>query len=123
MVIPHLQLHDAVESRREAVPGGIAAGWTLLNEAGWTLAGLAGLAPIDPPIDGRDFEQRAAAEEARLALVTQAIDDLAAVLAAGLTAILAAQQSSRDTTAAASALWREFHHAREALLALVSPPA
>ena len=39
--------------------------------------------------------------------------------APGVTALLAVSARGQDPTAAALALWREYHHARAALLALV----
>ena len=69
----------------------------------------------------REFAMRAAvAGPARLALAEQGIDDCAAALHTGLTALLTAGEAGRDCTAAALTLWREFDRARSGLLALVA---
>lgn len=57
----------------------------------------------------------------RLRLVENALGDLTAIMQVGLRALLGAAGQGRDTTAAALTLWREFHSARGAILALVEP--
>lgn len=106
-----------------AESSGLAAGWALVHEAGDALAGLAQLAREPAPVSPREFAMRAAAAgPARLALTEQAIDDCAAALHTGLTALAAAAEARRDCTAAALTLWREFDRARAGLLALTAPP-
>ena len=103
--------------------GGLAAGWALLHEAGDALAGLPQLGREPAPLAPRDFAMRAAvAGPTRLALAEQAIDDCAAALQTGLTALIHATENRRDCTAAALTLWREFDRARSGLLALTAPP-
>lgn len=103
-------------------PGGLAAGWALLLEAGDAVAELAQLGPEHCLVSPRDFAMRAAAAgPSRLALAERMIDDCAAALHTGITALIGASESGRDTTAAAFALWREYDRAREALLALSTP--
>ena len=100
--------------------GGLAAGWQLLHEAADAIAALAQLGRESVSPSPRDFAMRAAAAgPARLALTEQAVDDCAAALHTGLTALIAAAEAHRETTAAAITLWREFDHARAGLLALV----
>lgn len=102
--------------------GGIGAGWALLLEAGEAIAGLAQLGGGGDVVTPRDFAMRAAAAgPSRLSLAEQAIDDCAAALHTGLTALIAANEAGRDTTAAALTLWREFECARAGLLALTAP--
>lgn len=102
----------------------LASGWTLLTEVGIAVADLAGLEPGVEPMPAIDFATRAsAAGPSRLTLAEAAIDDLAAILHAGLTAITAASAAGRDTTRAAYTLWCEFVNARESLMALTAPPA
>lgn len=55
---------------------------------------------------------------ARLALATNTLDDLLAITAPGLAALECIAARGQDTTAPALALWREFHAARAAVLAL-----
>jgi hypothetical protein len=103
---------------------GLAAGWELLHEAGEAIAGLAQLGSEPHPIAARDFAMRAAAAgPARLALAEQAIDDCAAALHSGLTALMAGVDAGRDITAAALTLWREFDRARTGLLNLTATPS
>lgn len=100
----------------------LAAGWALLTEAGAAIADLANDRLDEAPIEPRDFAMRAAAAgPLRLASSERAIDDLAAVLHTGLTAITASAANGRDVTIAAAALWREFVHARASLLAMTEP--
>ena len=110
-----------IEGNAEA-PGGLAAGWALLHEAGDAVADLAQLGREPAALAPRDFAMRAAAAgPARLVLAEQAIDDCAAALHFGLLALIAAGEHGRDTTAAALTLWREFDQARIGLLALTAP--
>ena len=102
--------------------GGLAAGWALLHEAGDAVAELAQLGSEGGVLSPREFAMRAAAAgPARLALAEQAIDDCAAALHSGLTALIAATEQGRDCTAASLTLWREFDRARDGLLALTAP--
>ena len=103
-------------------PGGLAAGWALLHEAGDAVADLAQLGREPAALAPRDFAMRAAAAgPSRLALAEQAIDDCAAALHSGLVALIAASEHGRDITAAALTLWREFDRARGGLLGLTAP--
>lgn len=105
------------------IAAGLAAAWALLHDAGGAVAELAQLSrePDAAPAP-RDFALRAAAAgPAQLMLAEQMIDDCAAALHSGLTALIAAQEHGRDPTAAALTLWREFDRARGALLALTAP--
>ena len=103
-------------------PAGLAAGWALLLEAGEAVAELAQLGPEHCPVSPRDFAMRAAAAgPSRLALAERMIDDCAAALHTGITALISAGESGHDTTAAALTLCREYDRAREALLTLTAP--
>ncbi len=108
---------------REHGEAGLAAGWALLHEAGQTIAELAQLGSEPMVMAPGEFALRAAAGgPVRLFLAEQGIDDCAAALHSGLTALIAGAAQGRDGTAAALTLWREFDRAREALVALASPP-
>lgn len=101
---------------------GLAAGWMLLHEAGAAIGDLAQLGRDEAALAPGAFAMRAAAAgPARLALAEQAIDDCAAALHTGLTALMAGAAGGRDTTAAALTLWREYDRARAGLLALTAP--
>lgn len=112
-----------VRSLRQGDEAGLAAGWALLHEAGQAIADLAQLGREPMAMAPGDFALRAAAGgPVRLALAEQGIDDCAAALHSGLTALVAGAAQGRDGTAAALTLWREFDRAREALVNLASPP-
>jgi hypothetical protein len=99
------------------------AKWATLLQAAGVVAALAGR-PDDPiRAEVRDFPQAmAAAGGWRLALAAQGVDDLAAVMEPGLTALLAIHGRGADPAVAAEALWEEFAAACGALLALLPPP-
>jgi hypothetical protein len=90
--------------------------WTVLHAQAVRLALLARISP--EPAQAQD----AFAALLRLArpwqrtLVLQGMDDIAAMLASGLAALITLSGRGQDTAAPALALWREFHAARGALL-------
>ena len=70
----------------------LIAGWALLHEAGAAVAAMAQLGEERCVLASRDFAMRAAAAgPARLLLAEQMIDDCAAALHAGLTALMDSQ--------------------------------
>jgi len=120
----HAPLPDAnpVSATPADPEGGLSEGWALLHEAADAIAALAQLGAEGATLGPREFAMRAAASgPARLALAEQAIDDCAAALHTGLTALIAGAEAGRDTTAAALTLWREFDRARTGLLSLTAP--
>ncbi|MGX7951123.1 hypothetical protein ACWPM1_01040 [Tsuneonella sp. HG249] len=110
-------------ARPQAPPrtdGTLGAQWAALQEAASAVAGLAGLAPEKPSPQVSHYP--ALIERAggwRHDLATDGITDLFAMMRPGLQALFAVSAAGRDPTAAALTLWREYHHARAALLALV----
>lgn len=111
----------ASEAERSVDTAALAAQWEAVQEAGAAVGQLAQLAMEEPGEDLRTLPERAAkAGGTRLELVARGVDDLAAVLRPGLRALLELSGKGRDTTAAALALWREFHRARAALVALAA---
>lgn len=98
--------------------------WPTLHQAADAVAAMAGISadPMSP--QQRDFPKSArAAGGWRLALAQQGLDDLAAIMEPGVAALLAAHARGADAPAAALALWEEFSHARDALMALLPPGA
>lgn len=94
--------------------------WAALQDAATAVAALAGLAAEKPSAQIRNFP--ALIKDAggwRLELATDGVADLAAMMRPGVKALLAVSARGQDPTAAALTLWREYHHARAALLALV----
>ena len=96
--------------------------WSALHDAANVVAALAGLAAEPPRSDLRNFP--AVVRDAggwRRELAEQGVDDLSAIMEPGIAALLAAHARGADASAAALALWQEFHSARNALLELVPP--
>lgn len=94
--------------------------WSALHDAAATVAVLAGMPGEEPQPDVRHFPTLIRdAESWRREAAEQGIEDLSAILEAGLSALLAVHAQGANPTAPALALWREFHAARDALLALV----
>ncbi|MEP3422476.1 MAG: hypothetical protein ABJN35_12130 [Erythrobacter sp.] len=102
----------------------LAQQWKALHE---TAAQLAGIANISPEV----FDSRLAAFPELLGdangwqqtLAWQGVDDIDAMMRPGLAALGAITARGQDASAPALALWREFHHARDAVLAVVQPNA
>lgn len=102
-------------------PGAMRAQWSALHDAAGAVAALAGLAAEKPSAQVLNFP--ALIDEAggwRLELAKNGVADLAAMMTPGVKALLAVSARGQDPTPAALALWREYHHARAALLALVA---
>jgi len=101
---------------------GLAQKWEELHSVAAELATMADLAP-------ETFDERLAAfpmmldeaSEWQRQMAGQGIEDIDAMMRPGLTAIATITQRGADFQAPAMTLWREFHHAREAVLALVQP--
>ncbi|MBX7541607.1 hypothetical protein [Qipengyuania sphaerica] len=100
-------------------PAALAVQWDAVHEAAAAVAILAQLGEEQVDEDIRDLPQRAVdLGGAKFELVARGIDDLAAVMQPGLRALLSMSAQGQDTTSAALTLWREFHSARAAVLAV-----
>ncbi|WP_421850901.1 hypothetical protein [Novosphingobium sp.] len=100
----------------------MAMKWAAVHEAAAAIAELAGIAPEYRAPEIRNFPAIMRDTGGwRLRLAEQGVDDLAAILEPGLAALLTLHGSGAPAGAAALALWREFHTARAALLALIQP--
>ena len=116
---PPLPHPAAAPPRADGADGDLAVRWDALQQAGEAVAGLAGLAAEDDA-DLHAFPERIGqAGGWRLELAARGIADLSAIMQPGLKALLSVHARGQDPTAAALALWLEFHAARAALLALV----
>ena len=96
--------------------------WSALHDAAAVVAGLAGQ-PVEtrgPTIRNFPAMMRDTGGW-RHELAQQGVDDLAAIMEPGLSALLAASSRGVAAKSAALALWQEFQAAREALLALIPP--
>ena len=100
----------------------LAQKWHDLHQTAENLAGLAKLAPA--PFDDRVAafgELLGNANDWQRDLARQGVEDIDAMLRPGLAALGTVTARGQDASVPAQALWREFHHAREAVLALVQP--
>lgn len=96
--------------------------WAALAEAGTAVAALAGIEPENPDRRVRNFP--ALLREChgwRRDAAVSGIEDLSAIVEAGLAALLAINARGGDCRAAAQALWQEFSSARAALVNLLPP--
>jgi hypothetical protein len=108
---------DGLAPRR---PSAMSVQWAAVQDAAAAVATMAGLAAEKPSAQVRDFA--ALIEDAggwRFELASNGVADLSAMMRPGLQALLAVAAGGQDPTPAALSLWREYHHARAALLGLV----
>jgi hypothetical protein len=97
--------------------------WAALHDIAAAVATMAGLAPENPSAQLRDFPTLISEVGGwRYELANNGVADLSAMMRPGVTALLAVAARGQDPTAAALTLWREFHHARAALLGLIPQP-
>jgi hypothetical protein len=96
--------------------------WAALQDAANVVATLAGLEPERTTAEIRNFP--ALIREAapwRRELADRGIEDMTAVMAPGIAALLGVNARGADPRPAALALWRDFIAARGAILALLPP--
>ena len=120
--------HPVLPPRATGPGASLSARWDALHEAAQMLARLAGTHAVNPDPAGRNgargfAEAILAAGGWRQALAEQGIGDLAAIMEAGLVALLGVHARGVDPAPADEALWQEFLAARQALLALLPPTA
>ncbi|MFN6934303.1 MAG: hypothetical protein ACK4NZ_04035 [Tsuneonella sp.] len=112
-----LALVEGIPARGPSV---MSVQWDALQDAAAAVAALAGLAAESPSNQVRDFPDAIRAVGGwRLDLATNGVSDLAAMMTPGVKALLAVSSRGQDPTPAALTLWREYHAARTALLALL----
>ncbi len=100
-------------------PATLAVRWASLHDQATEIGRYAALAvePITDELAG--FPARIAdAGPAIEGLTERGLDDILAMIEPGLSALRALSARGQEPTAPALALWREFHAARQALLAL-----
>ena len=94
--------------------------WTAVQDAAQAVALMAGLAAEDPSNKVRNFPVLIRDIEGwRRELAKNHVADMLAMMQPGVAALLAVNARGQDATAAALTLWREYHAAREAVLALL----
>ena len=112
-------MRDAVSDARQPV-GSLTRRWEDLHHSAAQLARAAALSPEDFDGDLAAFPAMLGeANEWQREMAWQGIEDIDAMMRPGLAALNTLTERGNDATVPALALWREFHHAREAVLALV----
>ncbi|MHA7820707.1 MAG: hypothetical protein ACX930_13755 [Erythrobacter sp.] len=90
-----------------------------------TAAKVAALAAISPepakPHLAALPQMLAEADDEQRRLAARGIEDIEAMMRIGLVALATVDARGQDASAPALALWREFHHAREAVLVALLP--
>lgn len=96
--------------------------WDAIHQQADEVARLAGLS-IEPCSTERAAFPilLAEAHEWQRGVVERGLEDVDAMMRLGLTALGAVTARGQDASAPALALWREFHHAREAMLFALLP--
>jgi hypothetical protein len=97
----------------------IEAAWAALHAQAARLALLARISPEPAEVQDGFAALLRLARPWQRSLISQGMDDIAAMLASGLTALATLSGRAQDTAAPALALWREFHAARAALLGVL----
>jgi len=94
----------------------LARRWVAVHAAAAAVASLAQIAPEQDSRKAPDFAAFiATAPGWKADLLRNGLDDIAAFMQSGLTALLAANTAGRNPAAAAFALLTQFEHSRDAL--------
>lgn len=102
----------------------VAHKWFALHEAAAIVNAMAGLKLPSRQSEVQDFPAAIrAAGGWRYQWVKQDLDDLSAMLQAGLAALLALQARGIKAAALAAVLWQEFIAGRDALISLLPSPS
>lgn len=102
--------------------GSLAQRWQDLHTSAAHLAKTANLAPEAYSDELAAFPAMLGeASEWQREMAWQAVEDIDAMMRPGLAALDTLADRGKDATAPAVALWREFYHARQTVLALVHP--
>jgi hypothetical protein len=98
--------------------------WIALHDRAGQIAAMADLArePMGPLVD-RFAEAMMRCDRSAQAAAMQSLDDIETLVDLGLRALKEVEARKQDPDAPALALWREFYHAREAVLAMTLPIA
>jgi len=98
--------------------------WAAVHEKADQIAQMADLAP--EPIDAvtsRLDQALAISGTQAYGTALRGLEDADMLVTMGLTALREVEARGQDTNAPALALWREFYHAREAVLTVLEPAA
>jgi len=112
-------MRESAQAAKEPL-GSLARRWSDLHEQAGQLASLAGLAPEAASGAVAGFSgQLGEASEWQRELAWQGIEDIDAMMRPGLAALRTLTERGQEAAVPALALWREFHAARDAVLAVV----
>lgn len=102
----------------------LEARWGAVHAGAAEVAALAGLSPepAAPHLAALARMLADAGQEQR-EVAARGIEDIEAMMRIGLVALAGVAARGKDASAPALALWREFHHAREAVLVALLPYA
>jgi hypothetical protein len=116
-------------SARSSTPEHASSGslhhrWLALQERSAEIARVADLAPeaVDP-IMARFDEATSSHNSHALEVARRGLEDMELLVEMGLSALREVEARGQEAHAPALALWREFYHAREAVLGLMEPEA
>lgn len=110
---------NAVGHYGQAAPAALVTAWLDLHRQAGELAQLAHIAAEPAQISASLTRLISDARPWQIDLLGQGIDDVAAMLGSGMAALATLSSRGQDTAVPALALWREFHAARGALLAVL----
>ncbi|MEP5937750.1 MAG: hypothetical protein ABJ239_05440 [Erythrobacter sp.] len=114
-------MHDAF-AEGLAAPRTLREKWEALHETAQLIGTMAQLAHEDYKGELAAFPNAIVlAGPTKHELAEQGLQDMDAIIQPGVTALLAIEARGQDTTAPALALWREFHAARQSMLAMCAP--
>lgn len=117
--LPPEQMHAMRDLASGRDASALCRQWQAIHASAAEVAALADLSPEKLEGELAEFPDRIdAAQGWRRQLAQQGIEDIEAILATGLSALKAIAARGQDACAPAGALWREFHHARQGVLAL-----
>lgn len=112
-------MRESADAAKEPL-GTLARRWQDLHEEAGRLAEMAGLAPEKTCPALADFSARLAeSSQWQRELAWQGIEDIDAMMRHGLAALGTLTDRGQDAAAPALALWREFHAARGAVIAVI----
>ncbi len=118
--VPHTRPHENANGAARTAHSTLAVRLAAIEDAAAAVAVMAGLGAEKPSAQLRGFVAHIQSDGApRKALAEECVADMSAMMQPGLAALLAVSARGHDATAPALTLWREYHAARTAMLALV----
>lgn len=110
---------DAIAHSGTPAPAALEAAWRDLHKQAGALAKLARITAEPTQISPSLSRLIDNAQPWQATLLAQGMEDVAAMLGSGMAALATLSGRGQNTAAPALVLWREFHAARGALLAVL----